>query len=315
MTILRDYLILLLLAEFLPSADPVPHRLPAAPAIPGWSAAAGDDRYGRWADLVVAGIHQRLRWIAPGTFIMGCPQAEQEDAIRAGARPEWVADEMPHRVTLTRGFWLADSPCTQELWQAVMGSNPARFQGDPRRPVESVSFEEAQWFLAALNGLAQSPLQPAHRGAAGIRLPGRDPGRLCRCGAGALGVVPRQQRRASPPGAAQRAEFLGALRHARQCLGMVRGLVCCLPIRGGVRPPWTGCGYLPRPARRQVWSSDAGSCRSAYRGGDVPTVRSDALGFRFGAPAEPAAVGEPSATGIAVVDGSVLDAGPLRTRP
>src|SRR5579862_8205730 len=65
MTIPRDLLILMLLAGLLPSADPAPHRIPAFPAMPAWAAAAGDDRYGRWADLAVEGAHQRLRWIAP----------------------------------------------------------------------------------------------------------------------------------------------------------------------------------------------------------------------------------------------------------
>ena len=56
-------------------------------------------------------------------------------------------DEGPqHEVTLTRGFWLADTPVTQALWSAVMGENPSRFQdgGDLRRPVEQVSWEDCQ---------------------------------------------------------------------------------------------------------------------------------------------------------------------------
>ena len=36
-------------------------------------------------------------------------------------------DEGPrHEVTIARGFWLFDTPCTQALWQAVMGNNPSR---------------------------------------------------------------------------------------------------------------------------------------------------------------------------------------------
>ena len=31
---------------------------------------------------------------------------------------------MPHRVTLTRGYWLASTPCTQEQWQAVEAGIP-----------------------------------------------------------------------------------------------------------------------------------------------------------------------------------------------
>ena len=56
-----------------------------------------------------------------------------------------------HRVTITRGFWLFDTPCTQALWQAVMGANPSRFQS-PTRPVENVSWDDVQAFLEKING-------------------------------------------------------------------------------------------------------------------------------------------------------------------
>ncbi len=41
-------------------------------------------------------------------------------------------------------------PCTQALWEAVMGENPSRFKG-PDRPVERVSWDRGQEFLKALN--------------------------------------------------------------------------------------------------------------------------------------------------------------------
>ena len=47
-----------------------------------------------------------------------------------------------------------DTPCTQALWQAVMGRNPSRFKGK-NRPVEQVSWEDCQTFLNKLN--AQLP--------------------------------------------------------------------------------------------------------------------------------------------------------------
>jgi formylglycine-generating enzyme required for sulfatase activity len=109
-----------------------------------WASAMGRDPFGLWAELTVEGIVQRLRWIPPGRFWMGSPTRE------AG---RWD-DESPRRlVTLTRGFWLADTPCTQELWQAVTGKNPSQFKS-PRRPVESVDVGMVEAFLA-------SPLLPA----------------------------------------------------------------------------------------------------------------------------------------------------------
>jgi formylglycine-generating enzyme required for sulfatase activity len=45
---------------------------------------------------------------------------------------------------------LFDTPCTQALWQAVMGTNPSYFKGE-NRPVENVSWDDCQQFLAAFN--------------------------------------------------------------------------------------------------------------------------------------------------------------------
>ncbi len=82
-----------------------------------------------------------MRWIPPGRFTMGSPEDE------AG---RWEGEGPQHEVQLTQGFWVFDTPCTQALWQAVMGTNPSRFQGE-KRPVESVSWEDCQEFLAAFN--------------------------------------------------------------------------------------------------------------------------------------------------------------------
>ena len=88
------------------------------------------------------GARQALRWIPPGEFTMGSPQSE----------PQRGDDETQHRVVLTHGFWLAETTCTQALWQAVMGNNPSQFQGADR-PVDSVSWDDVQDFLARLNGI------------------------------------------------------------------------------------------------------------------------------------------------------------------
>ena len=81
-----------------------------------------------------------MRWIPPGNFTMGSPESE------AG---RWSVEGPQHRVELTQGFWLAATPCTQELWTEVMGTNPSHFQS-PTRPVEQVSWEECQEFCQRL---------------------------------------------------------------------------------------------------------------------------------------------------------------------
>ena len=43
-----------------------------------------------------------------------------------------------------------DTPCTQALWEAVMGNNPSSFKGADR-PVERVSWNDVQTFLNKLS--------------------------------------------------------------------------------------------------------------------------------------------------------------------
>lgn len=42
---------------------------------------------------------------------------------------------------------------TQALWVAVTGNNPSLFTTDPNRPVERVTWEDCQEFIAALNSI------------------------------------------------------------------------------------------------------------------------------------------------------------------
>lgn len=127
-------------------------RAPVHDFPPRWASAWGDDPYGLWADCSVAApgqahsVTQRMRWIEPGTFWMGSALAERRRIQNKDAR-NWAnkVEPLPHPVTLTEGFWLADTPCTQALWRAVMGNNPSHFSRSPdssRRPVENVAYDD-----------------------------------------------------------------------------------------------------------------------------------------------------------------------------
>lgn len=61
-------------------------------------------------------------------------------------------DERPmHQVTISKPFYLGTREVTQAQWQAVMGSNPSLFQGNPNLPVEQVWWTDAQEFVRKLN--------------------------------------------------------------------------------------------------------------------------------------------------------------------
>ena len=57
-----------------------------------------------------------------------------------------------HSVTLS-DYHIGQTQVTQELWQAVMGSNPSEFKGDSQCPVENVSWNDCMEFIAKLNRL------------------------------------------------------------------------------------------------------------------------------------------------------------------
>jgi sulfatase modifying factor 1 len=108
---------------------------------PQWEGELGYDNAGLYSDLIIKGIIQRCRWLPPGIFVMGSPSSEKK-------RHD---SETQHQVTLTQGFWLADSACTQALWKAVMGDNPAFFTTNENNPVEQVSWDDVQNFIKKLN--------------------------------------------------------------------------------------------------------------------------------------------------------------------
>ncbi len=105
-----------------------------------WASDWGEDRYGLWQAFTYKDVRHAFRWIPPGKFNMGSPKSEKD-------RDD---DEDLHEVTLTSGFWLAETTVTQALWQTVVGENPSHFKGD-NRPVEKVSWNDTQTFIDKLN--------------------------------------------------------------------------------------------------------------------------------------------------------------------
>ena len=98
-------------------------------------------------ELTLYGVKAVFRYCPPGTFLMGSPEDE------AGRN----FNETQHEGTLTRGFWLLETPVTQALWMAVTGMNPSRFRGADARPVESVSWNDCNKFIRKLNDAKVAP--------------------------------------------------------------------------------------------------------------------------------------------------------------
>jgi formylglycine-generating enzyme required for sulfatase activity len=84
-----------------------------------------------------------VRWIPHGRFMMGSPVSEK------GRGGMYSTSETQHEVYLTRGFFLAESECTQSQWERVMGYNPSEFES-PDHPVELVGWYDAEEFCQRL---------------------------------------------------------------------------------------------------------------------------------------------------------------------
>ncbi len=85
-----------------------------------------------------------------GTFNMG---AQSIDSSGTNYDSDAFNGEKPvHSVTLS-DYYIGETEVTQELWTAVMGSNPSWLSGNPQRPVEMVSWNDCQEFITRLNEL------------------------------------------------------------------------------------------------------------------------------------------------------------------
>ncbi len=241
------------------------------------------DEHGRKMTLRIGSVEQVFRWVPPGTFMQGSPEAE------AG---RWDDEGPQHEVELRHGYWLADTPVTQALWQAVMQTNPSRFKGD-ERPVETVSWDDARDFIARLNGLAPG---------LNARLPTEaEWENACRAGTTKATWMGDLDLTSDGVRAAVLNEIAWYYGNSPDGTKPVRGKqpnpMGLYDMLGNV---WEWCSdfYGPYQAGRLTdptgpaegscrvirgggWSSRARDVRAANRSGDVPRDRDDVLGFRL----------------------------------
>ena len=246
--------------------------------------------------MLPGGVEMELRWCPPGTFLMGSPLSEKGRDV----------DETLHRVVISKGFWMGATAVTQKQWRIVMGGNPAAskdhfsaifslFGGSSdlkeNCPVENVSWEDCQMFLRRVNS-AQT--------AFALHLPTEAQWEYaCRAGTAtayfwgnALNGDKANCDGRSPCGTAVRGRYLEQTQPVRSYAPNGWGL---FEMHGNVHEwcsDWYGSygGDATDPVgpeagefrvfRGGSWYDRARYCRSAYRDGNTPNLRSGCLGFR-----------------------------------
>jgi uncharacterized protein (TIGR02996 family) len=241
----------------------------------------------RWPLDIGGGVKVRFAAVPAGAFWMG----------GAAGRPG------DRRAEIAAGFGLGIYPVTQEQWQAVMGANPSDFSraraggnrsrgladADLRRlPVERVSWDDVQKFLARLNEnqrdsgwLYRLPTEAewecACRGAPSTREEcafsfylDRPTNDLSSAEANFNGKYPAGKARRGPD--LGRPSKVGSYRPNR--LGL-------FDMHGNV---WEWCQDAwgtGRVMRGGSWDGYGPPCQAAYRFGHGPAYRSANLGFRL----------------------------------
>lgn len=92
--------------------------------------------------FIANGVSFNMVKVQGGLFTMG---AADDDTA---ARP----DERPSRLVRVSDYYIGETEVTQELWEAVMGTQPSTFSGN-KKPVERVSWDECKEFISRLNAL------------------------------------------------------------------------------------------------------------------------------------------------------------------
>jgi len=219
------------------------------------------------------GAVMKFCYCPPGSFKMGSPPSEKGRG----------QDEDQVNVRLSKGFWMAQTECTQAQWVALMGGNPSGFKGDDL-PVETVNWDDVHRFITKLNDAKTLP--------AGwkVALPTEAQWEYaCRAGTKTAFSFGESLN-------AKQANFDNTLAKTSTVASYPANAWGLYDMHGNV---WEWCedfygdklvgGTDPsgvpsgsgRVYRGGPWYDVGEYCRSAYRGRDAPDFRSNRLGFRL----------------------------------
>jgi formylglycine-generating enzyme required for sulfatase activity len=212
--------------------------------------------------------------IPSGWFMMGSDKEKDQEALD---------DETPHRVTISKPFYLGKYEVTQAQWEAVMGSNPSYFKGRDN-PVETVSWDDVREFIKSLNikegnGCWRLPTEAeweyaCRAGTTGVYSFGDDENSL-----GHYAWYDGNSKSAHPVGQ-KRPNAWGLYDMHGNVWEWVQDWYGEYPTSSVLDPRGPSSGSY-RVNRGGSWDDDARNCRSAYRDNDTPGNRYIGMGFRL----------------------------------
>jgi len=243
-------------------------------AVESWALALGVISGGQpesvWTDPVTG---MEFGYVPGGSFMMG-------DIFDDG----YFDDEKPvHEVRLS-GFYMGKYPVTQEQWEKVMGNNPSYFRKGGDYPVEKVSWDDAQKFIAELTKM--------NNGRYGFRLPSeaeweyaaRSGGKKERYAGGddidAVAWYKDNSDRSTHPVGQKAPNGLGLHDMSGNVWEWCQNWYGNYSSVSAKNPVGPSTGSY-RVKRGGSWNGTAGLCRSAYRYRDSPDVRNVNLGLRL----------------------------------
>jgi formylglycine-generating enzyme required for sulfatase activity len=239
----------------------------------------------------VSDAHGEFVFIPAGTFQMGTTDAERSWLLEQKAWSQFNECELPaHQVTISKPFLMGKFEVTQRQWKQVMGNNPSAFKGEDL-PVDSVSWEEVMRFLQKIN----------HDTPAKYRLPTEAEWEYC-CRADSTNAfgLGRSGETVAPVHVACYAWFRGDADNRTHPIGEKRPNAFGLYDMHGNVWEWCQDWYAPdfysrspkvdpcntepsteRCFRGGSWFLDWANLRASYRSGNLPSFKSQYVGFRL----------------------------------
>lgn len=220
------------------------------------------------------GATMEMVWCPPGSFTMGSPETE-EGRTGSASRSH---NERQHRVTLTKGFWMAKTEVTQKQWKSVMGKNPSKFKGDDL-PVENVHWFDCRNFCDKSGLQIPTEAEWEYACRAGTKGAYAGTGRL-----DDMGWHSGNSGRRTHPVGEKAPNAWGLFDMHGNVSEWCWDYVDAYPDTAVTDPTGPAVMDRGRIALRGLrggnWERDAKDCRSADRGGGLPRDRYGRNGFR-----------------------------------